>query len=98
MFSIVNKLFPLLVTIALNTIQTPPSAKEEILAPQILNTFLHQVELFVRGEAWLSQKVIDQILTFLTEWFVFTFLLYSIPTFLSQPETEGDVGADQTTL
>jgi hypothetical protein len=45
-----------------------------MFAPEILAIYLHQVELFVSGQAWLSKKCQYQIFQFFTEWFV----LYSI--------------------
>lgn len=39
-------------------------------APEIFKVYLHQIELFVSGQAWLSKKCQYQILQFFTEWFV----------------------------
>src|SRR6266545_5031651 len=37
-------------------------------APEILKTYLHQVELFVSNQEWLSSKCQYQICQFFTEW------------------------------
>lgn len=39
-------------------------------APEILNTYLNQVQLFVAGQAWLSKKCQYLVFTFFTEWYV----------------------------
>jgi hypothetical protein len=39
-------------------------------APEIFKVYLHQIELYVSGQAWLSKKCQYQILQFFTEWFV----------------------------
>jgi hypothetical protein len=39
-------------------------------APEIMKVYLHQIELCVSGQAWLSKKCQYQILQFFTEWFV----------------------------
>ncbi len=39
-------------------------------APEILNVYFRQVDLFVSGQAWLSQKCQYQIFTFFSEWYV----------------------------
>ncbi|KAI0301095.1 armadillo-type protein [Multifurca ochricompacta] len=38
-------------------------------APEIFKVYLHQIELYVSGQAWLSNKCQYQILQFFTEWF-----------------------------
>lgn len=43
-------------------------------APEIFKVYLHQIELYVSGQAWLSKKCQYQILQFFTEWFVVSFL------------------------
>lgn len=40
-----------------------------MFAPEILNIYLRQVELFVSGRAWLSKKCQYQIFQFFTEWY-----------------------------
>jgi hypothetical protein len=37
-------------------------------APAIFKTFLEQIQTYVSGQAWLSQKVQYHILAFFTEW------------------------------
>lgn len=37
-------------------------------APEILSTYLTQVQLFVTEQAWLSKKSQYQIFQFFTEW------------------------------
>ena len=39
-------------------------------APEIFKVYLHQIELYVSGQAWLSKKCQYQILQFFLEWFV----------------------------
>jgi hypothetical protein len=39
-------------------------------APEIFKVYLHQIELYVSGQVWLSKKCQYQILQFFTEWFV----------------------------
>ncbi|KAF8257751.1 hypothetical protein EI94DRAFT_1817025 [Lactarius quietus] len=41
-------------------------------APEIFKVYLQQIELYVSGQAWLSQKCQYQILQFFTEWFIRT--------------------------
>lgn len=63
-----------------NPSQLPKASKEEygafaehfvtVFAPEILNMYLAQVEKFVSGQQWLSQKVQYQIFSFFTEWCV----------------------------
>lgn len=38
-------------------------------APEIFKVYLHQVELYVSGQAWLSKKCQYQIFQFFTEWY-----------------------------
>ena len=45
-------------------------------APQIFNAYLHQVELFLTSQEWLSSKCQYQIFQFFTEWYVIFFLLF----------------------
>ena len=40
-------------------------------APEIFKVYLHQTELYVSGQAWLSKKCQYRIFTFFTEWYVF---------------------------
>lgn len=40
-------------------------------APEIFKVYIHQVELFVSGQAWLSKKCQFNIFQFFTEWLVF---------------------------
>ena len=40
-------------------------------APEILNTYLRQVQLYVAGQAWLSKKCQYLVFTFFCEWWVF---------------------------
>lgn len=42
-------------------------------APEILSTYLEQVDLFVTGKSWLSKKCQYQIFQFFTEWYVLVF-------------------------
>jgi hypothetical protein len=42
-------------------------------APEIFKVYLHQVELYVSGQAWLSKKCQYQIFQFFTEWCASTF-------------------------
>jgi len=37
-------------------------------APEILHTYLNQVQLFVAGQVWLSKKCQYLVFTFFTEW------------------------------
>ena len=37
-------------------------------APEIFKVYLHQVELYISGQAWLSKKCQYQIFQFFTEW------------------------------
>ena len=62
-----------------NPSQLPSAMKEykgfaehfvTVFAPEILNIYLHQVELFVSGQAWLSPKCQYHIFTFFNEWYV----------------------------
>lgn len=39
-------------------------------APEIIKVYLHQVELYVSGQAWLSKKSQYHIFQFFTEWYV----------------------------
>lgn len=41
-----------------------------MFAPEILGTYLRQVELYVSGQTWLSKKSQYQIFKFFTEWYV----------------------------
>ena len=52
-----------------------PFAKHFIVAfaPEILNTYFRQVELYVSNQEWLSSKCQYQIFQFFTEWCVFFF-------------------------
>ncbi|KAH8091016.1 armadillo-type protein [Cristinia sonorae] len=36
-------------------------------APEIIKTYLHQLELYISGQSWLSQKCQYQMLTFMTD-------------------------------
>ena len=48
-----------------------------MFAPEILNIYLRQVELYVSNQAWLSKKSQYHIFTFFNEWCVpFLFLLW----------------------
>jgi importin-7 len=47
-------------------------------APEIFKVYLHQIELYVSAQAWLSKKCQYQILQFFTEWFVLFFLLFLV--------------------
>jgi len=38
-------------------------------APEIFKVYLHQVELYVSKQAWLSKKCQYQIFQFLTAWY-----------------------------
>ena len=40
-------------------------------APEIFKVYIHQVELFVSGQTWLSKKCQYNIFQFFTEWLVF---------------------------
>jgi hypothetical protein len=42
-------------------------------APEIFKVYLHQVELYVSGQAWLGKKCQYQIFQFFTEWFALAF-------------------------
>ncbi|KAG2092282.1 armadillo-type protein [Suillus discolor] len=42
-------------------------------APKIFKVYLHQVELYVSGQAWLGKKCQYQIFQFFTEWITLTF-------------------------
>lgn len=73
-----------------------------MFAPEILSIYLHQVELFVSGQAWLSKKCQYQIFQFFTEWYdsvcsPFTFE-YHLNVIISQCETKVDLDASQTAL
>ena len=37
-------------------------------APEIFKTYIHQVDLFVKGQQWLSKKAQYNIFSFFTEW------------------------------
>ena len=37
-------------------------------APEIFNVYLHQVKLYVSGQAWLSNKCQYHIFQFFSEW------------------------------
>ena len=37
-------------------------------APEIFKVYIHQVELFVSGQVWLSKKCQYHIFAFFTEW------------------------------
>jgi hypothetical protein len=39
-------------------------------APEIFKVYIHQVELFVSGQTWLSKKCQYNIFQFFTEWLV----------------------------
>lgn len=39
-------------------------------APEIFKVYIHQVELFVSGQVWLSKKCQYHIFQFFTEWYV----------------------------
>ena len=41
-----------------------------IFAPEILNIYLRQMELYASNQAWLSKKCQYQIFTFFNEWYV----------------------------
>jgi hypothetical protein len=41
--------------------------------PEIFKMYLHQVELYVSGQAWLGKKCQYQIFQFFTEWFALVF-------------------------
>ena len=41
-----------------------------MFAPEILNIYLRQVELYVSNQAWLSKKSQYHIFTFFNEWCV----------------------------
>lgn len=61
-----------------NPSQLPSSMKEEYgafaqhfvtnFAPEILRTYLNQVQLYVTDQVWLSKKSQYQIFQFFTEW------------------------------
>lgn len=61
-----------------NPSQLPSTMKEEYgefaqhfvasFAPEILKVYLHQIERFVSGQAWLSKKCQYLIFQFFTEW------------------------------
>ena len=38
-------------------------------APEIFKVYLHQIELFISDQVWLSRKCSYQIFSFLTEWY-----------------------------
>ena len=50
-------------------------------APEIFNAYLHQVELYVSSQEWLSSKCQYQIFQFFTEWCVLVPLLHSSLSF-----------------
>ena len=48
-----------------------------MFAPEILNIYLRQVDLYVSNQAWLSKKSQYHIFTFFNEWYVpFLFFLW----------------------
>lgn len=63
-----------------NPSQLPSSMKKDYaafsqhfvtnFAPEIFRIYLQQIELYVSGQAWLSDKCQYQIITFFTEWYV----------------------------
>lgn len=52
-------------------------------APEIFKTYLHQVELLVSGQQWLSKKSQYHIFSFFTEWYVFKMAALSYHSRLS---------------
>ena len=48
-------------------------------APEIFKVYLHQVEMFCSGQAWLSKKCQYLIFTFFTEWYVSFLQDYGVP-------------------
>ena len=63
-----------------NPSQLPSSMKKDYgafaqhfvtnFAPEIFRIYLQQLELYVSGQSWLSDKCQYQIMTFFTEWYV----------------------------
>ena len=92
-----------------NPSQLPSSMQKEYKAfaehfitaftPEIFKIYLHQIELYISGTAWLSKKCQYQILTFMNEWCAssscdLTFCTYET----AQHQAQVYLGATQASL
>jgi hypothetical protein len=67
-------------------------------APEIFKVYLHQVELCVSGQAWISNKCQFHMFQFFTEWCVALSLLRILSTERLQCKAKVNLGAPQAAL
>lgn len=63
-------------------------------APEIMKTYLHQVELLVSGQQWLSKKCQYHIFSFFTEWYALLLYFLIKKTLNNSSQCQAQVNMD----